>query len=173
VKDSILDAAEARARRAGYNGFSFREIADDVGIKSASVHYHFPTKEDLAAALAQRYVERILAQLGDPIGRAPRAAIRHLADVFIAANETDNQMCLCGVFAAESGGLPPQVLPKVASFFELTTKWLDTALKPASNAPKAIEIIAALEGGLLISRVRHDPAILRAVVASILRRIPA
>lgn len=173
MKDRILDAAEARARQAGYNGFSFREIADDIGIKSASVHYHFPTKEDLAAALAQRYVERVIAQLGEPARRGPRAAVRHLADIFIAANESDNQMCLCGIFAAESSGLPPQVVPKVAAFFELTTKWLEEALKPASNAPKAVEIIAALEGGLMISRVRHDPVVLRTVVASILRRIPA
>lgn len=173
MKDQILDAAEARARRAGYNGFSFREIAEDVGIKSASVHYHFPTKEDLAAALAQRYVERIVAQLGDPRKRTPRAAVRHLADIFIAANETDNQMCLCGVFAAESGILPPQLLPKVASFFEQLTDWLETALKPGANAPKALEIIAALEGGLLMSRVRRDPRVLRAIVASLLRRTPA
>ncbi|WP_157628311.1 helix-turn-helix domain-containing protein, partial [Ensifer sp. BR816] len=46
-----MDAAEERIRRAGYSGFSFREIAADVGVKSASVHYHFPTKERLAAAV--------------------------------------------------------------------------------------------------------------------------
>jgi TetR/AcrR family transcriptional repressor of nem operon len=171
MKDKILDAAEARARRAGYNGFSFRDVADDVGIKSASIHYHFPTKENLVATLAQRYVERTAARLGDPARLAPRAAVKHLAEIFIAANETDNQMCLCGVFAAESGGLPPQLLPQIAAFFDMIVKWLDAALKPATTAPKALEIIAALEGGLLISRVRRDPAVLRAVIAPILKRI--
>ena len=51
---AIMDAAERRMRIGGFNGFSFREIAADVGVKSASVHYHFPTKENLAAAVTRR-----------------------------------------------------------------------------------------------------------------------
>ena len=43
---AIMDAAERRMRIGGFNGFSFREIAADVGVKSSSVHYHFPTKEN-------------------------------------------------------------------------------------------------------------------------------
>ena len=60
----ILDAAEGFARQTGYNGFSFRDIAAEIGIKSASVHYHFPTKGDLGAALARRYAERFFERLG-------------------------------------------------------------------------------------------------------------
>ena len=41
----------------GFGGFSFLEIAADVGIKSSSVHSHFPTKEDLAAAIVRRWAE--------------------------------------------------------------------------------------------------------------------
>ncbi len=54
VKTAIMDAAERRMQLGGFGGFSFREIAADVGIKSSSVHYHFPTKEDLAAAVIRR-----------------------------------------------------------------------------------------------------------------------
>lgn len=171
MKEAILDAAEGRARRGGYNSFSFRDLAQDVGIKSASVHYHFPTKEQLAEVLAHRYVDRMAAHLGDPTKLQPRAAVKHLADIFIKANEADDQMCLCGVFAAESGSLPPQVLPEVAAFFKLISKWLDAALRPAKNAPKAAEIIAAFEGAMLMSRVMRDTAILRGVVSATLKRI--
>ena len=55
VKTAIMDAAERRMQRGGFGGFSFREIAADVGIKSSSVHYHFPTKEDLSAAVIRRW----------------------------------------------------------------------------------------------------------------------
>jgi TetR/AcrR family transcriptional repressor of nem operon len=55
VKAAIMDAAERRMQQGGFGGFSFREIAADVGIKSSSVHYHFPTKEDLAAAVIHRW----------------------------------------------------------------------------------------------------------------------
>jgi TetR/AcrR family transcriptional repressor of nem operon len=54
VKTAIMDAAERRMQLGGFGGFSFREIAADVGIKSSSVHYHFPTKEDLAAAVSSQ-----------------------------------------------------------------------------------------------------------------------
>src|SRR5262249_51075008 len=55
----IMDAAERRMRIGGFNGFSFREIAADVGVKSSSVHYHFPTKEKLAAAVIHRYTDEV------------------------------------------------------------------------------------------------------------------
>jgi TetR/AcrR family transcriptional regulator, transcriptional repressor for nem operon len=171
MKKAILDAAETRARRGGYNGFSFRELAEDVGIKSASVHYHFPTKEHLAEVLTHRYVDRMAEYLGDPAKLAPRAAVRHLANAFVTANETDDQMCLCGLFAAESGCLPQQVRPEVTAFFDLIAKWLDVALRPAESAPKALEIIAALEGGMLMSRAKQDPAVLRAIVSATVKRV--
>ncbi len=65
VAAAIMDAAERRMRKGGFSGFSFREIAADVGVKSSSVHYHFPTKENPAAAVIQRYT----AQTADLIER--------------------------------------------------------------------------------------------------------
>ena len=74
VAAAIMDAAERRMRKGGFNGFSFREIAADVGVKSSSVHYHFPTKENLAAAVIQRYtaetadlIERELQKEPNPV----------------------------------------------------------------------------------------------------------
>src|SRR3989442_7621649 len=57
VANAIMDAAERHMQQGGFGGFSFREIAADVGIKSSSVHYHFPTKEALAAAVIRRWAE--------------------------------------------------------------------------------------------------------------------
>ena len=173
MKEAILAAAETRARHGGYNGFSFRDLAADVGIKSASIHHHFPTKGDLAKALARRYVERLASQLGDPAELSPRAAVKRLAEIFIRANESDDQMCLCGVFAAEGDGLPREVLSEVTAFFDFTIKWLEMALRPATSAPRPIEIIAAFEGALLVSRAKAEPAVLRSVVAATLKRIQA
>jgi len=65
MRDAILKAAEARIRRNGFHGFSFRDLAEDVGIKSASVHYYFPTKADLGVSLMRNYQEQMLAAFGD------------------------------------------------------------------------------------------------------------
>ncbi|MEM7678447.1 MAG: TetR/AcrR family transcriptional regulator, partial [Myxococcota bacterium] len=65
-QDAILKAAEEMVRQGGYNAFSFRAIADVVGIKSSSVHYYFPTKEDLGVAVAKYYTHRFIESLGEP-----------------------------------------------------------------------------------------------------------
>lgn len=101
MRDRILDAAEVRARRGGYNAFSFRDLADDVGVKSASVHYHFPTKSDLAEVLTLRYAERARERLGDPAELSADEAIARVTALFREALIRDDRMCLCGLFGAE------------------------------------------------------------------------
>src|ERR1700733_10309808 len=56
--ERLMDLAESHMRNAGYGGFSFRDLAAEIGIKSASVHHHFPTKATMAAAVARRYADR-------------------------------------------------------------------------------------------------------------------
>lgn len=170
MKDAILDAAERHARRGGYHGFSFRNLAAEVGIKSASVHYHFATKGDLVAALAERYMARMRDTLGDASSLSASVAIKRLSEVFVNANETDDQMCLCGILGAEEGGLPEQLRPKITAFFDLTMQWLEVALRRVGKGPKPVEVIAALEGGLIIARAKRDPSILRGVVSALLAR---
>jgi TetR/AcrR family transcriptional repressor of nem operon len=170
MKDAILDAAERHARRGGYHGFSFRNLAAEVGIKSASVHYHFATKGDLVAALAERYMARMRDTLGDASSLSASVAIKRLSEVFVNANETDDQMCLCGILGAEEGGLPEQLRPKITACFDLTMQWLEVALRRAGKGPKPVEVIAALEGGLIIARAKRDPSILRGVVSALLAR---
>ena len=65
-KAALLQAAENKVRLGGYSNFSFRELATEIGIKSASVHYHFPTKADLGAELAHQYTNAFMLVLGDP-----------------------------------------------------------------------------------------------------------
>ncbi len=176
--EEILNSAERLARRRGYNGFSFRDLAEEVGIKSASVHYHFPTKANLGAAVAQRYTERFIAGLGDPDdpGAGPRALLERYVDAFRRALVRDRQMCLCGMLGAEVESLPPEVASEVRTFFELNVEWLAAVLSrraggaPGNGVPEdgvpgdrtmaerqALTILAMLEGALVVARtMRRD-----------------
>ena len=71
-RDEILAASESLIRKVGFNGFSTRDVADAVGIKAASVHYHFPMKSDIGVAVTERYTLRFLEDLGDPVARDRR-----------------------------------------------------------------------------------------------------
>jgi len=95
-RDEILNVAEREMRRGGIDAVSFRDIAAEIGIKSAYVHYHFPTKADLTTAAA-RYAERFLTALGDPTDpeETLRDRIGRLVDGYIGAFRGDAATCLC------------------------------------------------------------------------------
>ena len=160
--EKILDSAEERLCRYGYNGVSFRDIAADVGVKSASVHYFFPTKAGLVAAVARRYADLCLAELGDPTARGPQEAVGLLGEMFRRTVVEKKRMCLFGMMAAEMGALPPAVGAEARRFFAETLSWLRAALGEDSGA--AEEILAAFEGGVLLARAMDDPTLLETVV---------
>jgi TetR/AcrR family transcriptional repressor of nem operon len=167
TREAILQAGRLAVQAHGYNALSFRELAKEIGIKSASVHYHFPTKGDLAAALAGRYADEAEAFLADlsASGQSHDAVVTAYAGAFRVALANDNRMCLCGIMTAEYDDLPPQARREVDRFARVNTEWL-TALLAARRPgePKdtlqqrAVAIFAAIEGAQLIARGRKDIA---------------
>lgn len=170
IRDSLLDAAERRARTTGYNGFSFRDLAADVGIKSASVHYHFPTKPDLAYALLERYREDALRQLG--VAGDAQTALERVADLFRRA-ALSGEMCLCGAIGAAIGAVPPEVQASAARFSEALAEWLMEAPDWREALPvPPLSIVAMLEGALLLSIAARDPALFDAAIDPVLGAQP-
>src|ERR1700753_683901 len=112
MKAAIMDAAERRMQAGGFGGFSFREIATDVGIKSSSVHYHFPTKEDLAAAVIRRWGERVFTKIDARVKDDPDP-IRVWTKTCRGTAVSDAHMCPCTVLGASSHDLPEQVALEV------------------------------------------------------------
>lgn len=165
TRETIMTAGRKMVQTRGYSGLSFRELAKEVGIKSASIHYHFPTKGDLGAALARRYTEDGQAYL-DALrndSNDVRLWIKGYTEVFRMALVNDNRMCLCGIMAAEYDDLPPEVRMEVDGFTDLNVRWLTDVL--AASHPKldqetrkdrALAIYAAVEGAQLIARGRDD-----------------
>jgi AcrR family transcriptional regulator len=82
IADRLLDLAEARIREAGYRGFNFPDHAAKIGIKSASVHHHFPTKAGMAAAVARRYGARFFEVVGGREGETPDDVIAVYRAIF-------------------------------------------------------------------------------------------
>lgn len=164
----ILDAAERMAQQVGYGGLSFREIAAAVGIKSASVHYHFPSKARLGAALARRYTDRLAAHLAQAVapGDDAATALDAYVRVFRATLESDGRMCLGGMMAAESSAVPEEVRAEVRRFVQVNVEWLagvlvrgsEDAEKDAAVRGRALALFTALEGAMLIARGAGDRA---------------
>src|ERR1700730_10108565 len=101
VAAAIMDAAERRMRKGGFNGFSFREIAVDVGVKSSSVHYHFPTKENLAAAVIQRCTAPTPALLERHLRKKPNP-VKVWVKACRGTLHSEDRMCPCAVLGAST-----------------------------------------------------------------------
>ncbi len=170
--NKILDAAERVARQGGYNAFSFRDIANEVGIKSASVHYHFPTKDALGEALAKRYTERFMNGLGTIDPTDAKAALKKYVDACGVALKEDHLMCLCGMFGAEIQLLPQVVAERTQEFFQHNLSWLEKAysalgLSAAQSKVSAARLISTVEGAMMLSRSLNDISIFDSVTEGI------
>ena len=161
VKEQLLDVAEVMVREGGYNHFSFRDLADKVGIKSASVHYHFKTKPDLGTELVERYTRRFLEAL-DQTATSALPAQTVVQQAFQASLQSSGMMCLCGLLAAEGDGLPPEVRQATRAFFERTQQWLaerivqQSGISPEQAAQQALRQMAMLEGAMLLAKIHGD-----------------
>lgn len=165
----ILDAAENRMRSGGYDAVSFRDLATEVGIKSASVHYHFPQKADLGEAVVRRYTDRILAALAasDDPADSVTDRIARLCQVYRSAVLGDGMVCLCCVLGAETLDLPAPVADAVGDYFTRLLAWTETALgnrgddAPGTDrpGPSAAQINASLQGAMILALATRQPAL--------------
>src|ERR1700760_3080665 len=128
--ERILDIAERLAQTRGFNSFSYADIAAELGITKASLHYHFQTKADLGNALIGRYAARFAAALDrieQDIPDAP-ARLQAYADLYAGVLE-GKRMCLCGILAAEYQTLPESMRGAVIEFFDDNQRWLANVLE--------------------------------------------
>lgn len=181
TKTQIIDVAERLVRSGGYNGFSFREIAAEIGIKSASVHYHFPTKEALAVAVAERYRQQFFVALGDPTPAGTRLddRLRHYGQVFQNSFATSHSACLCGMLSNEIALLPSSVKEVLVLFVQENVAWLQQALADSQGlsdleAKRQAQLVySALEGAMGVAALTQDSSWLETVSSQLLSLIPA
>jgi TetR/AcrR family transcriptional repressor of nem operon len=162
TSQKLLDAAEPRMRRRGYNAVSFRDLALDIDIKSASVHYHYPHKEDLGVALIKYYEENFFSTLETAVAglSSPKDKLVAYCDVYKQALTDDATICLCGMLGAESTGLSQALRLAVVEFFEKNVAWLKDSLPADISAEDrkvgAEQILATLQGAMMLATTTQN-----------------
>jgi TetR/AcrR family transcriptional repressor of nem operon len=159
----ILDIGERLVQVRGFNGFSYADVAAELDMTKAALHYHFPGKAELGRALIERYTERFAAALADIDARIPDAPAKLDAYAGLYADVLrDRRMCLCGMLAAEYQTLPDPMRDAVIAFIDANEAWVETVLAdgrragtialagPASDAARLI--VSGLEGAMLVAR---------------------
>lgn len=177
VREQILDHAITLMMLRGYNGFSYRDLSALVGVKTSSIHYYFPSKDDLvleAVAVYSAHALRSLQSLDDAL---PADAKLHAYTMLFGRTLGDgDQICLCGMLAADIGSLPDDVRSAVQAFFMANESWLATVLKQGAReqtlalngqpAAAARALYAAYQGSVLASRLFQTKARLGDVEAA-------
>lgn len=160
----ILDCAEGLVQMRGFNGFSYADVAVELAVTKASLHYHFPGKAELGRALIARYASRFTSSLGALDGDAP-ARLEGYAQLYADVLRA-HRMCLCGMLAAEYETLPEPMRDAVIGFFDENEAWVEGVLAAGreegtltfAGEPReaAQQIVSALEGAMLVARPYGD-----------------
>ncbi len=169
TKKNLLDSAERAARQRGYDGFSYADLAADVGIRKASIHHHFASKADLAVALMRRYYTDLEAACAEIDSNHPTGAARLNALIarYHEALDGGQSLCLCVSFSTGTDNLSAATIAEMTRFRTMMLGWITRAflqgqkdgtirgvVDPTAEARAALPL---LEGAQLAARVAQDP----------------
>jgi TetR/AcrR family transcriptional repressor of nem operon len=175
TRDRILDIAETLLLDKGFKGFSYKHIADQLGVKNAAIHYHFPTKSDLGTALVERYRHRFNAwieqQRQTPI--SPREKLNGYFGITLSYLRHGGKVCPLGVLETEFNVLPVPLQEAAQALDREMRDWLSGVLEQGratgefvfdgSADAKALVITATLQGVLQIARTAGSKVVFTAI----------
>ncbi len=162
----ILDAAEVLTQTLGFNAFSYKDLQNEVGIKTSSIHYYFPTKHDLASTMTERYTQGFVEQLSsiDAQKSSGLSRLKALSQLFNQVL-SEGKLCLCGMLACDIVALPQAVHEQLRHFFSVIEEWVGRAIalgQAQGDIAQSIDIklssahfLAVLEGGMMVARTHQ------------------
>ncbi len=165
-KDEILDLGTELIQTRGYSAFSYQDLSDRLGITKASIHYHFPTKEGLGAAVAKRYHEDVrmyLSQCSDTTADPWKQFAGYLTMVEEIITCQD-RICAAGSVQAEYNVVPAAMRDEMAELIDFIISWIahvitrgrDAGVMAFAGSPKdeATMIFSAVQGALQLGRAQ-------------------
>ena len=184
--ERILASARELVIAGGYNGFSYADIAEVVGIRKASIHHHFPSKADLVRVLVAGYRDDLASGLAHFESLSPDASVQlrsYIATWQACIIDGSMPFCLGAQLAAELPALPPEVAVEVRAHFRLLAAWLTAVLARGARQgqfrltgtaeSEAETIMATVHGAMLSARAYGTPATFGLIVGPLLERIIA
>lgn len=184
----ILTLGEDLIRTRGYSAFSFQDIADEIGIRKASIHYHFASKAELGLAVIKAYRARMTETAERALATEDaRQALALYVEPIVELGRVARDICTAGILGTEHLALPETIQVEVAAFFREQIAWLAEILDRGRQSGDfsfagtaentATLFLSAVEGGLMMKRVLDEPqrfaAVLETALAMIIARSAA
>ena len=180
TRQRILDSAQRLTQTRSFHGFSFQDIADEVGVRKASLYHHFDSKDDVAVAMLKRAADWVRAELKKTEEREPKERLEAYFDIFHQIYGKGERMCPGGSFAAVFDAVSSPVQTAVHRFAKMHVDWLEDVVRDGveqgqftigDQRPRdvAAQIAAAVQGALLVGRLSSDRHVLDVVVEGMRR----
>ena len=178
TRTKILNSAQRLIQTRSFEGFSFQDIADEVGIRKASLYHHFNSKDAVAIAVLKRGADWVTGQLDATKELAPPQRLERYFDLFHDLHGKAERMCPGGSFASVFGAVSPAVQRALHAFTKMHLDWLEGVVREGAalgafeiggQAPRdvALQIFSSVQGALLTGRLTADPGVLDAVATEL------
>lgn len=157
TNQQILHYASIFLQSRGYNGFSYKDISQKLGIKNAAIHNYYPKKEDLVAALLEDSRKKITANFAQIVesGGTAREQLQSYFDYTL--KEFDEGKCICppGSVILDFEELPEKVQKQGLLLLDEILVWISKVLKTGLeqeefNFSGSVDERAELVVGILI-----------------------
>ncbi|SHH23291.1 transcriptional regulator, TetR family [Cognatiyoonia sediminum] len=166
TQDLLLIEAERLVRTRGFDAMSFADLATAANIRKASVHYHFPTKADLAVKMISRYrtdVAKELEAIADAAATSADRATGFLT-LYLVALQKGEAVCLCVAMSAGKNSFDSKTLTELDAFQDMALRWLiemfrtnDGTIADVQDPEREADALFALvEGAQLVARSHTD-----------------
>jgi TetR/AcrR family transcriptional repressor of nem operon len=184
TQQKLIDSARHLIQTRGYNGFSYADVAEEVQVRKASIHHHFPAKSDLAKAVVEQSRAVIVEQTRrlDDGAFDPDAQLRMYTGYWEKCiADASAPFCVAGMLACELPTLPAELAQEVRAHFRDLSSWLELVMTrgaqlgrfqlQGSARQEAEAFMAMVYGAMLAARAYGDAKVFSDIVAGALRRL--
>ncbi|EQA63691.1 TetR/AcrR family transcriptional regulator [Leptospira alexanderi] len=166
TKEKIVTIAKDYFQSVGFRSFSFQDIANDLGIKKASIHYYYPSKEELGLEILEAYDKDFKKYIENIKERSPRVRLFGLFKLYVSYAGENGNICPFGVVGTEYHVLSQTIRDKTLILQDQHRDFLiQTLYDGVEDGSFALTLsvrdtadlfISAIQGAMQISRIRKD-----------------
>jgi TetR/AcrR family transcriptional repressor of nem operon len=179
-----MDVAHRLLTERGYSAFSYADIAEEIQIRKASIHHHFPTKTALVVAVLERHrlrMQEAHAALDERVSSPLNRLKKYVEYWEVCIRNTTEPFCIAALLGAELPGLPDEVQAEVGKHFTALRQWIARTMKDGVKQKtirlqetaevEAEMLMAAVHGAMLSARVNNSSAIFKQVTTQAIQRL--
>ncbi len=167
-KDQILEVATELVQTRGYSAFSYRDLSDRLGITKASIHHHFPSKEDLGKAVAKKYNADVRAALAEVTRKSddPWVQLEGYVQFVLEIIHTQDRICAAGSVQSEINVVPKAMGKSMCRLVRYVIGWISDVIEngrdrrvmdfPGTPENQAAMIFSAAQGAMQFGRANGE-----------------